>query len=249
MWNKFKCAIAFSLGVIVTVGAFAMKAEGWLHHPISVVRVVEAANSAPATNLSGFPVVGGVLKPFTPPLMKRDDFITPGHADDKFEISSLFATYIWYHDSHNGAGAGSLFTKDGTLEILWNNGGKTVEPNGGPNRKGCLEIGPQQVSDFFGTNPIPFVGHSHNQITNLSIQVRGDVGALYANWTTVHSNGDQPVPGAIPPNTAVVSHNGEYVADARRTPEGWRFTHLWILEDQPQMKMGNAVCEQNVVGK
>jgi hypothetical protein len=249
MMKKFKYAVVFLLGAAVSLGVFAItKASAWTHHPVSIGDVARAADTSTTKSPTGFPMTGGVLRPFVPPLRTKEDFVTRGNADDKLEIASLFYTYIWYHDSHNGAGVASLFSDDGILEILWNNGGKTVEPNGGPNGKGCLEHGHQQISDFFGTNPIPFVGHSHNQVSNVNVQVRGDIGTLYANWTTIHSNDDKPVPGAVAPNTAVVSHNGEYVGDARRTSDGWRFANLWILEDEPHMKMANAVCEQNVTG-
>lgn len=240
MSKKFSGGIAFLLGVVITLGVSGLLKAKWS----------TAADSSMAKSPTGFPLMGPTLKGTVPPLLTRDDLLTRGHADDKLEISSLFTTYIWYHDSHNGPGVASLFTDDGILETLRNNAGKTVEPNAGPHGKGCLEYGHQQISDMFGTNPIPWVGHSHNQVTNISVQVRGDkTGTIYANWTTVRANDDdRPAPGAVAPNTAVVSHNGEYVGDARLTPDGWRFVHLRVLEDEPA-KFGTQVCEDNVAGK
>jgi SnoaL-like domain len=180
--------------------------------------------------------VGPILAPVTPPLLTRDDLVTRGHADDKTEIADLFYAYIFYHDSHNGPGVASLFTKDGGLETLWNNGGKTVEANPGATGKGCMSYGPDQIAKFFGNNPLPFVGHSHNEVSNVSVQVRGDTATLYANWTTIRSNDEKPAPGIVAPNTAVVSHNGEYVSDLRRTPDGWRFFRHRVLEDERGVK-------------
>jgi hypothetical protein len=178
-------------------------------------------------------------------MLTRDQLVTKGHADDKAEIAGMFYAYIFYHDSHNGPGVASLFTKDGMLETLWNNGGKTIEPNAGPNGRGCIEYGYDQISEMFGTHAIPFPGHSHNDVTNVLIQVNGNTATLFANWTTVHSNGSTPVTAA--PNTAVVSHNGEYISDLVRTPDGWRFVHHRAVEDE-KAKFGIPICEQNVVG-
>ena len=124
--------------------------------------------------------------------------VTRGHADDKQEIADLLYTYVWYHDTLNGPGVASLFTTDGILETLWNNGGKRIERNAGPTGRGCLEYGHDQISEVFGNNPLPFVGHSHNQVTNVLIQVHGDTATLYANWTTIHSNAGAAISSEIP---------------------------------------------------
>ncbi len=60
---------------------------------------------------TGFTIGRPVLKPLVLPVMTRDQFVTRGHADDKMEIAALFQTYMFYHDTHNGEGVASLFTK------------------------------------------------------------------------------------------------------------------------------------------
>jgi hypothetical protein len=209
----------------------------------------QTQTGAPTQSMNGLPLRGPVRTPVPLPMLTRDDLVTRGHADDKAEIADLFFAYIFYHDSHNGPGVASLFTDDGILETLWNNGGKVFAPNAGPHGRGCIEYGHEQISAMFGTNPIPFPGHSHNQVSNVLIQVHGDTATLYANWTTIRSNDPSSPNGpvATAPNTAIVSHNGEYVSDLRRTPDGWRFIHHRAVEDEPA-KFGIPVCEQNVVG-
>lgn len=211
-----------------------------------------AQQQKPAMSPTGFVIGEPVTHPIRLPVLTRDQLVTRGHAEDKAEIAELFHTYMFYHDTHNGGGVASLFTYEGALEHLWNNGGRTVEPNAGPDGKGCFSPGKKEILEMFegeggahgqaGTFP----GHSHNQVTNVSVQVYGDTATLYGNFTTIRSNDAAGAPVASPPNSAAVSHNGEDVADLRRTPEGWRFVHLRVLEDEP-MKFGTAACEKHVV--
>jgi hypothetical protein len=78
------------------------------------------------------------------------------------------------------------------------------------------------------------------------VQVYGDTATLYSHFTTIRSNEAGKPPIAPAGLTAVVHHNGEDVADLRRTPDGWRFVHLRVLEDQ-KTKGGAASCEAAVV--
>jgi ketosteroid isomerase-like protein len=206
------------------------------------------SKSTPTQSVNGLPLSGPVRSPVPLPMLTRDQLVTHGNADDKAEIADLFYAYIFYHDSHNGPGVASLFTDDGILETLLNNGGRTFEPNAGPHGLGCIEYGHDQISAMFGTHALPFPGHSHNQVSNVMIQVHGDIATLYANWTTIRSNDASTTPVATPPNTAIVSHNGEYVSDLRRTPDGWRFVHHRAVEDE-KAKFGIPVCEANVIGE
>jgi hypothetical protein len=219
----------------------------------AVTKAKPSPADMPATSPTGFTIGRPVLKPMALPVLTRDQLVTKGHADDKLEIAGLFQTYMLYHDTHNGEGVASLFTKDGALEHLWNNGGKTVEPNAGPTGKGCFSPGHDEIVEMFngeagaGRSPLPFSGHSHNQTTNVDVQVYGDTATLYGNFTSVVSNaGGDAKSVTAAPNSAVVTHNGEDVADLRRTPDGWRFVHLRVLEDE-QMKFGTVSCERNVV--
>lgn len=206
------------------------------------------AQTKAVQSINGLPIDGPVRTPVALPMLSRDQLVTRGNADDKAEIADLFFAYIFYHDSHNGPGVASLFTDDGILETLLNNGGKTFEANAGPHGLGCIEYGHDQISAMFGTHPLPFPGHSHNQVSNVMIQVHGDTATLYANWTTIHSNDSNGTPVATSPNTATVSHNGEYVSDLRKTPDGWRFVHHRAVEDE-KAKFGISVCEANVIGE
>jgi hypothetical protein len=185
-------------------------------------------------------------------VLTRDQLVTRGHAEDKAEIAALFHAYMLYHDTHNGPGVASLFTSDGALEHLWNNGGKTVEPNAGPNGLGCFSPGHDEIVEMFehdaNGRPLAFSGHSHNQVTNVSVQVYGDTATLYGNFTTIRSNVPSVDLVAEPPHSASTSHNGEDVADLRRTSDGWRFIHLRVLEDE-KMKFGTPSCEKHVTGK
>jgi hypothetical protein len=216
-------------------------------------RQVEA--SSPHMSPSGFIIGEPIRKPMPFPRLTRDQLVTRGHADDKAEIDALLQTYMFYHDTHDGEGVASLFTKDGALEHLWNNGGKTVEPNAGPNGLGCYVATHEEIAGMYkarvgpgGGNTLGFPGHSHNLVTNNFVQVRGDTATIYADFTSIRSN-DVPAGKIVgtPPNTASLSHDGEDIGDLVRTPEGWRFVHLRVLEDE-QMKFGTPTCEANVVG-
>lgn len=240
MWRKRLRAVGF-VGLAVA-GALAL---------LRTATAVSAA-ATPQMSPTGFLIGVPVLKPMVLPALSRDQLVTRGHADDKTEITALFQAYMFYHDTHNGEGVASLFTPDGALEHLWNNAGKTVEPNAGPDGLGCFSPGHDEIVEMFeegrganGGSPLPFSGHSHNQTTNVSVQVYGGTATLYGNFTTVVSNNPNGKPATTAPNSAIVSHNGEDVADLRRTPAGWRFVHLRVLEDE-RMKFGTAACEKHV---
>jgi hypothetical protein len=185
--------------------------------------------------LSGLPA--GPSTTITPPFLTKEQLLTKGQDNDKVEITNLIYTYGFYHDSGNGAGVTSLFTKDGAIEGFWNNNGNVLVG------RGCLSRGEQigriASVDAAGNTaklgedltPRPFPGHSHNVITNVLVQVSGDTASLHAYFTRVHANVEGNPPVATLPNTAVVSHTGEYVSDLKRTPEGWRFYRHRIIGD------------------
>jgi hypothetical protein len=231
MLKKCLWGIAFLAAVVISTGVTVLTMN---------TRHVEAkSSSADPTRqaqslLSGLPA--GPSTTITPPFLTADQLLTRGHDDDKVEITNLLFTYGFYHDSGNGAGVASLFTKDGAIEGLWNNNGNILVG------RGCLSQGDQLgrvAVDAAGNTakpgekqtPRPFPGHSHNVITNVLVQVNGDTAALHAYFTRVHANVEGNEPVATPPNTAVVSHTGEYVSDLRRTPDGWRFYRHRIISD------------------
>jgi len=235
-----------TLSVAATVLAVAIAAAAGL--AVTTARSSAAFNTTKGSKSpTGFTVLRPVTKPLRLPLVTRDQLVTRGHADDKLEIADVFQAYMFFHDTHNGEGVASLFTPDGAMEHMWNNGG-VIEPTGGPNGRGCFSEGRAAILDMYKDRPTPvsFSGHSHNLVTNVSVQVYGDTSTLYGHFTTIRSNEDGKPPIAPAPFTAVVHHNGEDVADLRRTPEGWRFVHLRVLEDE-KTKGGAASCEQAVV--
>lgn len=199
-------------------------------------RQAKAQSAGENSVMSGLPA-GPLSGPVTPPTFTRDQLLTRGEQDDKAEITNLLYTYGFFHDSGNAAGIASLFTKDGAIQGLWNNNGKTLEGSG------CLAFGDQvgrvAVDEYGNTakpgtvqTRRPFPGHSHNIITNVMVQVHGDEATLHAYFTRVLANVEGVAPVAPSPYTSVVSHGGEYVSDLRRTPEGWRFYRHRIIGDR-----------------
>jgi hypothetical protein len=214
--------------------------------PAAAVKASAANPVNPTVGLHGLPVGRPVKGAVTTPHMTRDMLLSKGHADDIVAVQQLFYAYLFYHDTHDGPGVASLFTKDGVLETLYNNGGKTIEPNAGPNGKGCISFGQDQITQQFGranSTPLPYPGYSHNSATDILVKVDGDYATLWARWATIRSN-LEGIPTAIPGHTAITHHNGTYVSDARRTPEGWRFVHHRAIEDT-KMKFGTPLCEEN----
>jgi hypothetical protein len=236
-------ALFFSVGLLTIV--------------YSSAGALAAANDRPPLmSPTGFLIGEPIRKPVRLPLLKRDQLVTRGHADDKAEIDALLQAYMFYHDTHNGEGVASLFVESGALEHLWNNAGKTVEPNAGLNGLGCYVSGHDEIAAMYqarvgpgGGSILSLPGHSHNLVTNNFVQVYGDTATIYALFTSIRSD-DVPAGTivATAPNTAIVSHNGEDIGDLRRTLDGWRFTHLRVLEDE-RMKFGTATCEKNVVSR
>lgn len=227
--------------------AVAAAAAAGLHYITATPRAAGAV-SIPATGLHGLPVGKPVKGAIKTPHMTRDMLLSKGHADDIVAVQQLFYAYLFYHDTHDGPGVASLFTKDGVLETLYNNGGNTIEPNAGPNGKGCISFGPEQIAQQFGrpnSSPLPYPGWSHNSSTDILVKVDGDYATLWARWATIRSNLEGiPQIGNTTGRTGITHHNGTYVSDAIRTPEGWRFIHHRAIEDT-KMKFGTPLCEQN----
>jgi hypothetical protein len=184
--------------------------------------------------MSGLPAgPSGTVKP---PFLTPGQLLTKGQDEDKVEIANLLYTYGFYHDSGNSAGISSLFTKDGAVEGLWNNNGNVLEGRcslATGDQTGRVAVDAAGATAKPGTKQVarPFPGHSHNVITNVLVQVNGDTGSLHAYYTRVLSNVEGNPPVATLPNTATVSHTGEYDSDVRRTPEGWRFYRHRIIGD------------------
>ncbi len=195
----------------------------------------------------GLPVGTAVTAPVTPPFLTRDQLYSRGHGDDYAEISQLFYAYIWYHDSRNGLGVGSLFTPDGVFEVLNNKDGRTIDPDYG-DFKGCIIKGPAQIAQFFGAvdgkltdKALPFARPAHNQVSNIMVHFDGDTATLHANWTSINADPDHKKGS----NSAYVDRNGQYVADLKLTPDGWRFVHLRPIHEYAPEK--TTTCDANGV--
>ena len=234
-------------GLLLALASAGVFAKATAVTPAAVTPAAYATTKG-AKSPTGFTILRPVTRPLPLPLLTRDQLVTRGHADDKLEVADLFQAYMFCHDTHNGEGVAGLFTSDGAMEHMWNNGGRTIEPSGGPNGRGCYSEGRGAILDMYKDRPapVPYPGLSHNLVTNVAVQVYGDAATLYGHFTTIRSNEEGKPPIAPAPFTAVVHHNGEDIADLRHTPEGWRFVHLRVLEDE-KTKGGAASCEQAVV--
>ena len=219
------------LAALVSVGVFGVLAGA-----------ATMAEMAPAVSPTGLPLAGPILKPTPLPILTRDRLLTRGHAEDKLEIAELLYAYQFFHDTHNGEAIASLFTPGGAFEHLYNNGGKTIDPFPGPIGRGCMKVAPQDILKMYGT-PIPLPVGSHNQVTNVIVQVNGDTGTVYANVVTTVSNARGKAAVAVLPNTAIIDHSSENIADVRKTPEGWRFVHLRVIQDyKPEAADAHPPC-------
>ena len=225
--------------VAVTVGVIVSLSNG--HRELRDLHVVEAAQATQFIN--GFPYdQGWKTGKFTPPLLTRDQLVTRDNnlqeLEDKAEITNLLYAYGFFHDTGNGPGVISTFTKDGAVGGGYNNNGKEIDGDG------CMNSGEalwDEGVESDGYHPIwpakttirPYPGHSHNIITNVMIQLHGDTAELHAYYTRIHSNMEGAPPIAVAPHTAAVDHTGEYIMDLTRTSEGWRFTRQWHVGDAP----------------
>src|SRR5262249_21764067 len=97
---------------------------------VGAAGVVGATSPMPGgfarTEGAKIPTVFSILRRVTAalrlPIVTRDQLVTRGHADDKLEIADLFQAYMFFHDTHNGEAVASLFTPEGAMEHMWNNG-------------------------------------------------------------------------------------------------------------------------------
>ena len=218
---------------------------------ITTLMMSAQSKSAAPQFVNGFPMEGWTGGEFKPPLLTRDQLVRRDKSlqdiIDRQEITDLLNAFVFFHDTGNLEGMRSTFTKDGGISGGYNNDGKVIEG------RGCIgtyeQVGRSAV-DTSGRmpkdgNPVvyPFPGHSKNITTNIMIQLHGDTAELHAYYTRVQANveGEPPVVepkpqnepdiGRVGPHSATVLYTGQYVADLRRTAEGWRFTRQWHIND------------------
>lgn len=119
---------------------------------------------------------------------------------DRAAISDLLVEYARCVDEKDWAGFAALYTSDGVLEIV------------GGRRTGHAEIeaAGELVAAFDAT---------HHVSTNHGIHVDGNTASVRANVIASHV----PEAGARHEHADL---GGIYEASCRRTPEGWRFSHV-----------------------
>jgi hypothetical protein len=226
---------------------------------VGVLRLTINARKASAVDtpqsgqfINGFPVEQGWKDgKIEPPFLTRGQLVTRDNLqglEDKAEITNLLYAYGFYHDTGNGPGIISTFTKDGAIGGGYNNDGNEIDGDGcmtsgdriwdaGVDSSGRIAHWPDK------TVPRPYPGHSHNVMTNVMIQLHGDTAELHAYYTRINSNVEGESPVAVAPHTAAVDHTGEYIMDLRRTPDGWRFTRQWHIGDVKPASRAPRTCE------
>jgi hypothetical protein len=196
----------------------------------AMVTTWAVSGGEPLKSPTGLPLNGPIAKSTPLPVLTRDQLITRGHADDKLEIEGLLHAYQFFHDTHNAEGVASLFVKDGMFEHLYNADGKSIEPLPGPNGRGCAKYAPDDILKMYA-NAIPLPTVVHNQVTNTLVQVYGDTATAYCNVVMTRSNKSGAKPIVEGQYSALMDHTSENIADFRKTADGWRITHLRVIQD------------------
>jgi hypothetical protein len=202
--------------------------------------------STPRVGIHGLPIGSPVTTSVKLPFLAKDDLFSRGHAEDYVEILQVFNAYIFYHDSRNGPGQGSLFAPDGILEVLNNKDGRSLDPDSGE-FKGCIAKGPDQVATFFGSRPgkpltdeaTPIPRPRHDLVTNLLVKIEGDTATVHANWSAI--NADPQHKTSV--TSAYMDRNGQYIADLRRMKDGWKFAQLRVVHEKAPAKTANCDAE------
>ena len=209
MLKKIFWCVAGIWAVLVSVGIVT-----WTVY----ARQQVADNSSSAQFLNGFPFEQGWKSgSIKPPFLTRDQLVQRDKdlqdVLDKAEITNLLYAYGFYHDTGNGPGIISTFTKDGAIGGGYNNNGNSIDGDG------CMTSGEQIWDagvDSSGniahwpdkTTPRPYPGHSHNVITNVMITLHGDTAELRAYYTRIHANMEGQTAIAVAPHTAAVDRSG-----------------------------------------
>jgi hypothetical protein len=141
MSTNVRSITAVAGAVLVAGMATAVYSQSNKPAAMPAAKTAAVKTATPSVGLHGLPVQHPVKGAVKPPRLTRDQLLSTGHADDIVAVQQLFGAYLFYHDTHDGPGVASLFTDDGVLETLYNNGGNTIEPNAGPNGKGCFSYG------------------------------------------------------------------------------------------------------------
>jgi hypothetical protein len=213
-----------------------------------------------AVTLSGCLAVAGG------PKWPKSECIYPANAEQRAGIEQLVATYVQNVDWGPGSSQpnqygipsgirapeaiGNLFTPTGVFNIYYYNAGNPIplywNPASGPSYNTCNNVGPAQVTAFFG-GPGLFprtITNGHHVITNIQIEVdrSGVTGVVRGtmNITIGTATGS-------PPNGGTISFwvTGRYWGRARLTSDGWKFDEWDPIVDEPVVIPGCFANNQN----
>ena len=126
---------------------------------------------------------------------------------DKDQIIDLYARFAAILDACEWDALRSLFTDDAVLD--WS-----------PTERW---EGIDRIVEKVGTMNSAHPG-SHRMMSNHRVAFDGDSARAIAMYRSAHL--DEREPGAEGFYRKTHSHEGWYMSELRRTPEGWRFTHV-----------------------
>lgn len=187
-------------------------------------------------------------------LTTKQGLVSDGHSADVVAIEQAWSAYDFFHDSGNGAAMATLFTPDGVVQHLWNNGegefvadsgivapedkGKRLTRDGKQLGSGCVLRGRDQIAYYFGPNmepkPLAWPKHSHHQETSISVKVSDDgQTALMTSPDIIAGVNDQGEDHLT---------TGEKRVFFKKTSEGWEIAELYAIHDFPGPTKG---CDVN----
>jgi ketosteroid isomerase-like protein len=127
---------------------------------------------------------------------------------DKEAIIDLYTRFAAALDACEWDALRRLFTEDAVLD--WNIPAERWE--------GIDRI-IEHVAEMNASHP-----GSHRMMTNHRVSFEADRARAVALYRSAHLDGPKPGPGEFYGKTH--SHEGWYLSELRRTPEGWRFAYL-----------------------
>jgi hypothetical protein len=175
-----------------------------------------------------------LVKPIQFPPLNADQLFDQDHGADIVAIEQVFAAYVFYNDSHDGADMASLYLPNGVDDHGYNNGAGEILPNSGISGLGCVLTGQAQIakyiSDVYGPPVLPYPGHSHHVVTSKLVKVVGDDAMMQAVWYGVNNT----------TSTVSFSLGGVYLTTYKRTNDGWKIRTNHVIWDQP---LTSTICD------
>jgi ketosteroid isomerase-like protein len=189
-----------------------------------------------------------------PSVPAKHELFSEDHAADVVAIEQVWTAYDFYHDSGNGTDMASLFTPDGVVQHLWNDGhgvfvadsgivapedkGKRLTSDGKQLGSGCVVRGREEIAYYFGpkmgSKALAWPGHSHHMETSVAVKVSED------GQTAVMSSPDI-IAGVNDKGEGHFTTGGKRVF-FKKTSEGWEIAELYAIHDNPGPTQG---CDVN----